>query len=101
MLLFLWFAFRKDKSLIKFLQDAIPFLFIGVVLYFWHEASGWENGLSEDWARDPLLSNASATLEYVKALVKTIMLGGVALITMLYLKNGVNAKHDPEIKNQQ
>ena len=70
----------------KVLLIAVPLLYIGAVLYFWNIASDWENRLSEDWARDPLLSNASATLEYVKALVKTVMLSSVVIIVTLCFK---------------
>ncbi len=97
-----WFIFRKNKSLVKLLQDAIPFLFIGGVLYFWNIASSWENKLGDDWAVNPLLSNASVTLEYVKALVKTVMLCGGAIIVTLYLKSHCDrdTKHDSEITKQ-
>ena len=77
---------KLQSRWVKVLFIAVPLLYIGAVLYFWSIASDWENRLSDDWPVNPLLSNASATLEYVKALVKTVMLGSVVIIVTLCLK---------------
>ncbi len=81
-----WLVFSKDKSFKKFINDAIPFLFAGLILYFWYMAAGWESILSDDWPRKPELSNLSAILEYTKALVKTVMLSGITIVAWLFLK---------------
>jgi len=81
-----WFLFRKNKSLLLFIHDSIPFLFVGAVLYFWYRASDWENLMTPDWPNDPLRGHVISILEYLKALVKTVMLGSVAIIASLYLK---------------
>jgi hypothetical protein len=85
-LLILWFIFSKNKSLIKFIHDAIPFLFTGAILYFWCEAGVWESRLAKNWSGIPELSNLSAILEYTKALVKTAMLSSITLIFWLWFK---------------
>lgn len=87
---------ERNKKLVKFLRFAILVLSIVAVIYFWSNANRWEDLLLKDWSRDPLLSNASATLEYVKALVKIVITGVIATIAMLYLKNSCcnDIKHD-------
>jgi len=85
-LLILWLVFAKNKSLTNFFYDAIPFLFLGAVLYFWWNASSWEGFLSDDWSKYPELSNLSALLTYSKAMAKTIMLGSVVIVFRLYFK---------------
>jgi len=86
LLLIIWGIYAKDKSLKKFIHDAAPFLFAGVILYFWYSASGWESLLSENWSEYPEGSNLSAILEYTKALVKTVMLSVVVGVFWLYFK---------------
>jgi len=85
-LLIIWFIFSKNKSFKKLIYDAIPFLFAGIILYFWFKAHGWESLLSDFWLENPELSNLSAMLEYIKALVKTVMLSSITIIFWLYFK---------------
>src|SRR3989339_1064447 len=78
-LIWLWFIYKKEKTFFTFIHDAIPFIVLGLVFYFWYVANNWEHRLSDEWATNSLLSNASATLEYVKALVKSVVVIGTAI----------------------
>jgi len=88
--IWLWFLYKKEKTFFTFIHDAIPFIVLGLVFYFWYIADNWEHRLSDDWALNPLLANASATFEYVKALVKSVMVIGMAIVILLYFWRSAN-----------
>ena len=72
---------------IKFLKIAIVLTTIILVLYFYKSGRDWEIIIGDDWSKNPLLSNASATLEYLKALVKIVITAVIAIVSMQYLNH--------------
>lgn len=72
------------------LRLLVLIIFIGGAIYFWSQANGWENIISNDWSKNPLLSNASGSFEYLRALVKIVILGFATILAMLYLQNNEN-----------
>ena len=61
----------------KNMKIILPYIFIGLSVYFWYKAYRWEITISDEWSANPELSNLSVQTEYLKALVKIIMSGGI------------------------
>ena len=68
-----WYKNSKNKSFKNLVKVSLPYIYVGLVIYFFFLAVGWENTLSVNWAENPELSSLSAILGYVKALVKIVV----------------------------
>jgi len=86
LILLLHYKYSKERSKTKLINRIILIFLIESTMYFWIMAWRWENILSESWTDYPELSNLSAILEYLKALVKTISLNLVVFQSWLFFK---------------
>ncbi|MDD2656857.1 MAG: hypothetical protein PHQ18_04835 [Patescibacteria group bacterium] len=76
----------KNSKVKKCILWLFILLIVGLNFYFYWRAVRWENILTEDWSNIPELSNLSAILEYFKALVKIVIVDGLAIVGWLYLR---------------
>jgi len=73
-------------------EEKISWLVIITVLvlniWFISQAYRWEKLLNGLGATESLIPDTSSTLQYVKALVKIVVVDGTALLGWLYFRNG-------------